>query len=87
MEKFIFSLHAINVLKERKIKEELVLETIKNPDWENFGKDNNIHYFKVIPEHGNKVLHVIVNPHQLPKKIITAYFDRKARKIYENKNR
>ncbi|MEW6215217.1 MAG: hypothetical protein AB1478_08455 [Nitrospirota bacterium] len=49
-------------------------------DWENIGEDNNVHYFKSITEHEGRVLHVVVNPHVLPKKVVTVFFDRKARR-------
>jgi hypothetical protein len=68
------------MLKEREIPEEWVWRTIDKPEWENIGKDNNIHYFKSITEHGGRILHVVVNPHVLPKKIVTVFFDRKARR-------
>lgn len=44
------------------------------------GEDNNTHYFKSIAEHGGRVLHVVVNPHVLPKKVVTFFFDRGARR-------
>ncbi|MBU1262300.1 DUF4258 domain-containing protein [bacterium] len=68
------------MLKERTIPEEWVWRTIDNPDWEDVGIDNNTHYFKSITKHEGRVLHVVVNPHVLPKKIVTVFFDRKARR-------
>lgn len=68
------------MLKERNIPEEWVLRTINNADWENIGKDNNVHYLKSITEHGGRILHVVVNPHVSPKKVVTVFFDRKARR-------
>lgn len=55
-------------------------ETINNPDKENIGVDNNVHYFKSISEHEGRILHVVVNPHVSPKKVVTVFFDRKARR-------
>ncbi|MBU1261386.1 DUF4258 domain-containing protein [bacterium] len=68
------------MLKEREISEEWVWRTINNSDWENIGEDNNIHYFKSIVEHKEQVLHVVVNPHISPKKVVTVFFDRRARR-------
>lgn len=66
------------MLKERKISEEWVWRTIDKPEMENMGEDNNIHYFKSIFESENRILHVVVNPNILPKKVITVFFDRRA---------
>lgn len=51
------SLHAQDMLKERNIPEEWVWRTIREPDWQNVGKDNNVHYFKRIFEYENRILH------------------------------
>lgn len=77
---FKLSVHTQDMLKEREIPEEWLRRTIDSPDWENKGDDNNIHYFKSIPEHEGRILHVVVNPHVLPKKVVTVFFDRKARR-------
>ena len=52
----------------------------KLSEHEEIRTDNNVHYFKGIPENGSRTLHVVVNPHVLPKKIVTVFFDRKARR-------
>ncbi|MBI5195290.1 MAG: DUF4258 domain-containing protein [Nitrospirae bacterium] len=77
---FKFSIHTQDMLKEREIPEEWVRRTINKADWENKGVDNNTHYFKRIDEHEGRVLHVVVNPHVSPKKVVTVFFDRKARR-------
>jgi hypothetical protein len=33
-----------------------------------------------IPEHEEQILHVVVNPHVAPKKLVTVFFDRRARR-------
>ncbi len=68
------------MLIERNIPEEWVWRTIKNSDWEKPGEDNNIHYFKIISEHGGRILHVVVNPNVSPQKVVTVFFDRRARR-------
>jgi hypothetical protein len=35
------------------------------------------HRLAVIPEHGDRVLRVIINPHTTPIRVVTLYFDRK----------
>jgi hypothetical protein len=77
---FKLSSHIQDMLKERNIPEEWVWRNINNPDWENIGEDNNIHYFKGISEHEGRILHVVVNPHVTPKRVVTVFFDRRARR-------
>ncbi len=40
-----------------------------------------MHYFKMIPENGDRVLHVIINHKVSPKMIVTVFFDRNARRM------
>jgi hypothetical protein len=68
------------MLKEREIPEEWVWRTIDKPDWEDIGEDKNIHYFKSIPEHGERILHVVINLHVSPQKVVTVFFDRSVRR-------
>jgi len=77
---FKLSKHTLDMLKERNVLEEWVWRALDNPDWDNIGVDNNVHYFKNIVEHENRILHVVVNPHVSPKKVVTVFFDRKARR-------
>jgi hypothetical protein len=74
------SLHIQDMLKERNIPEEWVWRSINSPDWENIGEDNNIHYFKSISEHEGRILHVVLNPHVTPKRVVTVFFDRRTRR-------
>ncbi|MBI5731567.1 MAG: DUF4258 domain-containing protein [Ignavibacteriales bacterium] len=67
-------------MKEREIREEWVWLAVDNPDWKKKGDDNNIHYFKSISEHGERILHVVVNDNVLPKKVVTVFFDRRTRR-------
>ena len=69
------------MLEERNISEDWIRDTVKNPDWDTLGPDDNRHYFKSISENGDRVLHVIMNQSVSPKRIITAFFDRKARRL------
>lgn len=74
-----YSKHAQDIIKERNINEEWVSQTINFPDYFEKGIDYNDHYFKAIEEFGGRFLHVIVNPHVSPKRIITAFFDRRVK--------
>jgi hypothetical protein len=77
----ILTNHTLDMLKERNIPEDWVWKTLENPDWQNIGKDNNIHYFKSIAEHKERIIHVVVNPHCTPQKVVTVFFDRRARRV------
>ncbi len=68
------------MLNERAIQEEWVWRTIDNPDKSEIGNDNNTHFYKVISDMNNRILHIVVNHKVLPKKIITVFFDRRARR-------
>ncbi len=70
--------HAKDMLKERNILEEWVWQTLTNPERERIGMDNNTHYFKAINECEGRMLHVVVNHHVSPKRVITVFFNRKA---------
>lgn len=77
---FELSKHTYDMLLERNILEDWVSRAINDPDWDNVGIDNNIYYFKAILEHEERILHVVVNPHVIPNKVVTVFFDRKARR-------
>ena len=67
------------MLKERNISEEWVWRTIRDPDREKIEEDNNVHYFKGIAEYKKRILHVVLNPHVSPHKVVTIFFDRRER--------
>jgi hypothetical protein len=77
----VFTVHAKDMLKERDILEEWVLQTINNPDQKKSGDDDNTHYFKTLPERENRVLHVVVNETTEPNRIVTLFLDKRARRI------
>lgn len=80
MPDFEFSSHAKDMLAERQILEEWVWRTIDSPDNREIGPDNNIHYVKVIAEHENRFLRVVVNPHVEPSRTVTVFVDRRLRR-------
>jgi hypothetical protein len=77
---FKLSKHAEEMLRERNIQKEWIWLAIESPDWKNIGKDDNIHFFKSIPEHSGRILHVVVNINVTPRKVVTVFFDRRARR-------
>ncbi len=72
-----YSDHAKTVLAERAIPREWVERVLTAPDQRESGPDGNLHYLKVIQEHGGRVLRVVVNPGRIPERIVTAFFDRR----------
>jgi hypothetical protein len=86
MSEHLFMAHAKDMIKEREITEQLVLRTIRNPDKKVVGKDGNTHYFRLLPERGNHVLHVVVNETTEPNRIVTLFLDRRERPENETKN-
>ena len=77
MPDIVLSSHARAMLRERNIAEEWVWRTIATPDSKHSGSDQNTHYMKAIEEHAGLVLHVIVNPHVKPRRVVTVFFDRR----------
>jgi len=74
------SQHARDMLQEREIAEDWMWRTIDEPGRIETGADGNTHYIKAIPEHGGRFLHIVVNSHVQPKRIVTLFFDRRLRR-------
>lgn len=73
--------HAREMLIERQIAEEWVWRTLNTPDRERRHlDDDNMHYTKSLGEAQGRVLHVVVNDHYQPNRIVTVFFDRRLRK-------
>ncbi len=81
MFEFDFSIHARDMLIERKILEDWVWRVLETPDKKHMGDDGNMHYSKAIEERGDRVLHVVVNPGVSPKRIVTCFFDRRLARL------
>lgn len=79
--KFELSKHATDVIRERNIPVEFIERVIDNPELkESDATDAELeHYLSRILEYDNRVLRVIVNKHSVPKRVITAFFDRTMR--------
>lgn len=80
MSEYLFTTHAKDMLKEREILEQWVLQAISDPDKKKLGKDGNVHYFRLLPERENRILHVVVNETIKPNRIVTLFLDRRERK-------
>jgi hypothetical protein len=80
MPEYSFTAHARDMLKERNIPEQWVLQTLNDPNKKETGKDGNRHYFRLLPERENRVLHVVVNETVEPHRIVTLFLDRRERK-------
>jgi hypothetical protein len=77
--KYEFSQHARDALAERGIPTEWVERALDNPERTERDSDDPklTHRLTVIPEHGNRVLRVVVNEQANPPRVVTVYFDRK----------
>ena len=74
---FDFSEHALKrLMMRREIEFDWVVLCLDHPDRITKVQSNSWHYLKRIPEFGNRVLKVIVNPLIVPPRIITLHFDR-----------
>ena len=80
MNDFEWTQHGKEMLEERNIREEWVLRALRQPDYNNEREDGNVHYVKAIPERGDRILRVVVNPHVFPNRILTVFFDRRLRR-------
>jgi len=74
------SSQASDMLLERRIPEEWVWRTIRAPDREEIGADNNLHYLKAIEENAGRILRVVVNADVKPRRVVTVFFDRRVRR-------
>ena len=74
-----FTLHARRMLKERRIAEEWVMQTLSHPARTEQREDGTVHHLKAIPEHGGRMLRVVTNPKSDPPQIVTVFFDRRAK--------
>jgi hypothetical protein len=73
--------HARDMLSERRVAEEWLWRTIENPDRKKrYPDDGNMHYTKTIKEAQGRVLHVVVDDHSYPNRVVTVFFDRRLRK-------
>ena len=65
---FEFSIHANDVIKERKISEKWISDALNNADWNTVKEDGNLHYFKNISENNGRVLYMLWSTIMRPRK-------------------
>ena len=69
------------MLQERGIRREWVDAAMQTPDRVEEREDGTRHFIRRIPEFGNRWLRVIVNSKSVPVKGVTAFFDRRLRRL------
>jgi hypothetical protein len=77
------TVHARDVMQKRGINEDWLERALDAPGWREVDNiDTSLeHYMVAIPEFGDRVLRVIINPHVDPVRVITMYFDRRVRGV------
>ena len=69
-----YTIHALDVLKERNLSRELIESVVREPQWEESASGEVWCGFKRI---GKKVLRVVIKGRHEPFTVITAYYDRR----------
>ena len=77
MEDFVYTKHALDMLEERKIKDEWVQMTLAAPERKEQKEGGIVDFVRPIEEFGNHYLRVVVDPKPRPPRIITVFFDRR----------
>ena len=75
------SVHFGDMLKERGIRREWADRAVSEPDRTEEHADGTRHFIKRIPEFGERWLRVIVNVKSVPEIRVTAFFDRRLRRM------
>jgi hypothetical protein len=75
------SIHFADMLRERGIKREWVNAALDNPGRTEDHDDGTRHFISQIPEFNNRWLRVVVNVTVFPEKLVTAFFDRRLRRM------
>ncbi|MBI4296824.1 MAG: DUF4258 domain-containing protein [Chloroflexi bacterium] len=76
---FELTTHAKEMLKERGIIESWIEETLTQPSRTELKDDNTVHFLKPVAEWGGRTLRVVVTRGSNPPRVITAFFDRRAK--------
>ena len=79
--KYTLTKHARDVLQERDIPEAWLERVLNHPQRTEVDSDDPalVHSLARIPEHGNRVLRVVVNKTVRPVRVVTVCFDRTMR--------
>ncbi|MBE9242373.1 DUF4258 domain-containing protein [Synechocystis salina] len=78
---FILTKHAQLQMEQREISMIWLDKTLQNPDQVLYLADahGNTHYLKKIAEFGDRTLRIVVNSQVIPQRIVTLFFDRRAK--------
>lgn len=79
---FVLTRHAKHMLRERRIAREWVERALNRPAWTEPDKGSRTlrHALCGIEERGDLILRVVYDPSVNPRRVITAFFDRGARR-------
>ncbi len=82
MARYVLSLHASQVLPERRISEEWLSRALASPErTERDPVDSSlVHTLRAIPEREGRILRVVWNMTCSPPLVVTAFFDRRERR-------
>jgi hypothetical protein len=75
------STHFDDMLVERTIQREWVQRAEREPERVEDRDDGTRHFLTRIPENGNRWLRVVVNVAIVPHRRVTAFFDRRLRRV------
>jgi len=75
------SIHFADMLREREIRREWVNAALESPDRTEDHDDGTRHFIKQIPQFGDRWLRVVVNVAGFPERRVTAFFDRRLRRM------
>lgn len=78
-----YSKHAARMLAERDLRVEWVERAVRHPDWiePESARTGHQRRFKVLPDCGDRVLRVVCVETETEIRVITAFLDRRARRI------
>jgi len=76
-----FSRHFNQMLEERNIRRDWVDQALADPDKVEEISDGTRHFIKQISEYGNRWLKVVINVRANPNRAVTAFFDRRLRRM------
>jgi len=83
---YTYSGHAETAQKERRISDELIESCLEEPDCVERKCYGTIHYCKRFERLSGRWLRVVVNEYPVPPVIVTVFFDRRLRRVYDDKN-
>lgn len=79
---FAFTIHAKRAIAERDLAAEWIEDTVRKPDWVEADptRPGVERRFRIIPDYGGRVLRAAVVENDVEIRILTVFFDRKARR-------